>query len=89
MIMNAIAKDEAFQTPSLSLDECLAQMERYGNPRVGKFSNGWHANVEVFVTGQGAEFKVASEFNHDTPTAAANECYARLRDSLKKLGVRQ
>lgn len=81
-----LAKIEAFNPELRSIDECLAELEKYGNPTLGKVdSDGWYCKVKVFVTGKGAEFKVMSGFDYKTPKLAVNECYDRLIDSIKKI----
>ena len=74
-------------TQPSSLEALLADMSWYGNPRLSKFDIGWHACIDVFLTGDGVEFKVKSEFNCPTPIAATTECHQRLMSALKDLGV--
>ena len=70
-----------------TLEEILGDIERYGEPRLGKYHNKWNCNVELNVVAVGATFKVSSEYNsHATPIAAAIECQQRVRDALDKLG---
>lgn len=80
-----LAEVAAFKPTDFTLEECLTELEKYGNPRVSKNDRTWHCNIEVFVTGKGTEFKVRSEFNHKTHAEAANLCYARLMAELKRI----
>lgn len=80
-----IAKIEAFKPEQHSVEECLIEMSKYGNPRISRLKSGWYSKIEVFVTGEGVEFDVASEFKHDTPSAAINECYHRLMKSIQQI----
>ena len=72
---------------SLPTDECLAELARYGNPRIGQYGkgNGWHANVDMIVSGKGVRFEIKSEFEHSTPNDALNVCLQRMRAALKQI----
>ena len=83
--MSILAKVEAFRVSTLSLLDCLEEIERYGNPRVSKDQGKWHCAVEVFVTGEGTQFKVRSDWDHKTPAEAANVCLSRLLAELKRI----
>ncbi len=62
-----------------SLEDVLAELERYGQPRLGVYRLGWHCDVELNIKSLGFSSKVSSEFGHKTPMAAAEQCldYAR------------
>jgi len=75
----------AFKAPTLSLLDCLVELEKYGNPRLSKDDNTWYCGIEVFVIGEGTSFKVRSEFDHETHTEASNLCYVRLMAELKRI----
>lgn len=82
----SLVKDEAFKPEHHSIDECLIEMEKYGYPKISKVnSKGWHSHINIFVTGKGVEFQVASEFGMKTPKIAINQCYERLIDAIKKI----
>lgn len=68
-----------------SLESLLTGLERHGLPRLLKMGGGWYCNVEMNVTAVGAEFKVASEFDHRTAVAAAAECRDRVQAVLRSL----
>lgn len=78
---------QAVPAVSLSLEELLLQMQAHGQPRVSLISNGWFCAIDMYVGAEGAEFAVKSEFNFDTPTAAAQQCMERLRAALKTIGA--
>ncbi len=66
----------------------LNKLALYGKPRLGVFDKGWHCVIDLFATGKGVEFKVASEFGHQSPLSATLECIERLievLDGIKKL----
>jgi hypothetical protein len=87
--MSALAPIPTLQ-PADSLEQMLAGMRKYGMPRLGVFGpNGWHCNIEMFVSATGAQFKVASEFNHPSATEAVRVCIDRMHESLRKIGVAQ
>ena len=76
----------AFRAELMSLEECLTELEKYGRPRLSKVSTGgWHACIDVFVTGKGVEFEVKSEFNCKNPVESANQCYQRLVKAIKQI----
>lgn len=70
-----------------SLEDLLLLMVRWGKPRLSKQSDGWYCAVDVTVNAKGVEFKVQSDFNHESPFHAASDCHARLMVALKGLGV--
>ena len=80
-----LAEIAAFKPKDLSLEDCLAELEQYGNPRISKDCGTWHCGISVFVIGKGTEFKVRSEFDHKTHAEAANLCLARLMAELKRI----
>lgn len=69
----------------LKLEVCLEELAKYGEPRLSKCDKGWHCSIDVFVTGEGVEFKVRTDFRQKTPTDAANNCYALLMKALEKI----
>lgn len=75
----------AFKQGGLSLEDCLVELEKYGNPRISKDKGTWYCSIEVFVTGEGTQFKVRSDFSHKTHAEATNLCYARLMAELKRI----
>lgn len=80
-----LARVGAFKPSELSLEECLAELEKYGNPRISKNDGEWSCGIDVFVTGEGTEFKVRSDWNHKSHADAANLCYTRLMAELKRI----
>lgn len=80
-----IAIDSAFKPELHTMEECLAELEKYGNPRVSKISGHWYSKIEVFVTGEGVKFDVASDFECASPRIAVNQCYIRLVAAFKKI----
>lgn len=67
----------------MDLEQILAELYRYGLPRVHSSKNGWHVWIEMHVNATGAKFDVASEFGHKSPSEAANECLGRVEAILK------
>lgn len=71
-----------------SLESVLKKLALFGDPRLGKFSRGkpgWHCHVEIFATGKGISFDVASDFDSQTPLEAAQMCLDRLDECLTGL----
>lgn len=71
--------------PNTSLEEFLITLSKYGKPSLSIVSDGWHCRLTMYVTSQGVEFKIDSEFSHKSPMAATRQCYDRLRQALKDL----
>ena len=80
-----LASIGAFKPEPLSLEDCLIELEKYGEPMLSKMDKGWYSKVEVFVTGEGVKFDVKSRFDCKTPKDAANECYGRLLKALARI----
>lgn len=80
-----LAKNEAFKPQELSLEECISELEKYGNPRLSKDSGTWHCSIKVFVIGEGTEFRVSSNFKHQRHREAANLCLSRLMLELQRI----
>ncbi len=68
-----------------SVDECLIELRRYGYPIIISHKDGWYTRVKVFVSGDGVEFEVKSDYRMKTPGEALNQCYDRLMLALKKI----
>lgn len=72
---------------SVSLEEMLLSLSKYGCPRVSQFSDGeWYCGIEMHINAIGAKFEVRSGFKHRTPTEAAIECCERVDAVLKDIG---
>lgn len=65
------------RTPS-SLEEKLEWLCRFGKPSVYRCDRGWNVGIEMHVSSAGATFKVNSEFNIPTLTAAVDQCIERM-----------
>jgi hypothetical protein len=77
---------QAFNPYDKTIEECLTELEKYGLPRLRKSSaKGWMAAIDVFVTGEGAEFIVRSDHNMVPAKKAVNQCVLRLFESLDKI----
>lgn len=78
-----LIKDVNFKAQNQTLDECLIELSRYGEPSLTKMKRGWWARIEVFVTGKGVQFDVNSESDNATPHNAVCQCYDRLIAAIK------
>ena len=65
-----------------SLEQVLEQLEAYGQPSVSRLERGWHCCIKLRTPALGTEFRIRSEFDLPTPTAAAIQCHERVRDAL-------
>ena len=81
---NEMVIREDVQKVFTTLEEYLDELSRYGKPRLGLYG-GWSADLDMFVTGKGTEFKITSGFDHTTPLSAVAECHSRLIDTLRGL----
>jgi hypothetical protein len=69
-----------------TLEAVLMDLTKYGKPRVScQDGMTWYCAVDVFVTGTGIDFKVASDFQQITPLNAAQQCHERLREAMKNI----
>lgn len=70
----------------LTLSAMLDRLLRYGHPRLSHIDSGWYCKIEMYVGDKGVDFKIASDFGHPTPEAAARETIERLAKTLQTLG---
>jgi hypothetical protein len=71
--------------PGKHLEELLDDLCRYGNPRISKMDNGWHAKIEMHVASEGATFNIMSEFNHKTSIEAVLVLMQRTQQTISDL----
>lgn len=73
--------------PNLTtLEGVLQDLTKYGRPRLSCMDDmTWYCSIEVFVTGKGIDFKVASDFKQKTPLNAAHQCHERVRDVMRDI----
>ena len=69
-------------TTSLTLEEILIDLTRYGHPRISHFGSGWRCSVEMNTCAHGTSCNVGSDFGQPTPKAAAQECYERVKKAI-------
>lgn len=68
------------------LEALLVEMQRFGRPRLSMVDgSGWYCCLELNINAVGAQMKVASEFHHATPRAAASECMTRIESAVRSL----
>jgi hypothetical protein len=60
------------------LEQVLLHLNQFGQPRLSRMDAGWYCACEMFVSAAGADVKIKSEFNHTTPTQAAQVCLERV-----------
>jgi hypothetical protein len=69
-----------------NLEQILEELCQYGKPWLSKHNNGWHAAIDIFVSGTGVKFEVKTEFDCPTARAAAATCSDRLTAALRSIG---
>jgi hypothetical protein len=82
--MSALARyctQQVQRTPS-TLEEKLEWMRRFGKPSVYACDVGWSVSIEMHVASAGTTFKVRSEFNIPTITAATDQCIERMLNTI-------
>jgi len=84
-VTTAIASIGAFLPEEKGVEETLTELCKYGNPKLSKMKRGWYAHIDVFVTGKGVGFEVASDFGMGTQRQALTMCYDRLVKALQKI----
>lgn len=71
-----------------SLEEKLVWLTRFGQPVLRNMGSGWYAGIEMHVSSKGATFKVDSDFKHETPVSAIDQCIERMLQTLVDLGAK-
>jgi len=69
----------------IPLEDMLTGLLRFGCPRLSYLTDGWHANIKMHVSSEGATFEIRTEFNHKTPNDAVRVLIGLVRDTLKDL----
>lgn len=69
----------------MSLETTLSKLEAYGRPAMFRMADGWHVKVDMNAVPKGAEFRMCSDFDHATPTEAADCCLARIHEMFESL----
>jgi hypothetical protein len=49
--------------------------------------SGWHCWIKMHVASKGATFEIKSEFGHQSPMAATNECHERIVSTIRNIGT--
>lgn len=62
----------------VDLEQLLLHLNQFGKPRVFRMAHGWHCSCQMFVHAKGADVEINSEFDHPTPTLAAQTCFDRV-----------
>lgn len=85
MLMNMLTlfksdQAEAHRVPEEVLEDILLELLNYGRPTVGVYGSDmkWHCGVEMNTNTVGSDFKVRSDWNHNTPIEAAKVCRERV-----------
>ena len=77
--------EDAVRPSHDSLEDLLLEMARYGEPVLMLLSAGWTCSIDMNTTALGSSFKVRSEYRHQSPAAAAKECFERARKAVAAL----
>lgn len=71
--------------PDTNLEATLTELARYGRPRLGMYSGGWHCCVDMNTNTTGTSFEVKSDFGMAEPATAARQCLERIHGALAAL----
>jgi len=70
----------------MTLEQTLDELSKYARPYLNQHEdNTWSCSAVLRVNVKGSDFKVRSDFNHPTATAAASTCLCRVRAMLKDI----
>lgn len=75
------------QSNNEKLEDIITSFVKYGKPSISYLTgskSGWYCRIEMNTSSMGVDFKIASDFDHDTPISAAKQCRERL---LKAISV--
>lgn len=71
---------------SLSTDEALEMLCKYGRPKLGVYGvRGWCCSIDVFINGKGVSFDVTTDFKQETPNEAVRNCLRLLNKAIKEI----
>ena len=89
-VLDFLQRTEVAGTGELVLEHRLNEMARYGKVFLMLTDAGkWHCSINVNVNAVGAKFEVGSAHGkHESPSAAAAECHARMTDAINNIGVK-
>lgn len=71
---------------SMSVEEMLIWLLKYGKPKVIFYGKGWGAQVDMYVNTRGTEFKISSGIEEPDPKTALIYTIERLAETLHQLG---
>jgi len=63
------------------MDDLLAALSLYGNPKLIKMETGWWCFIESADQDVGAKLTIGSEIRHTHPAHAISECLQRVEAS--------
>lgn len=68
-----------------NLELLLDKLSLYGDPKLSKRDNGWYCYVDVFVVGEGIQFKASSNFGEPTASTAVEKCLFNLTTAITQM----
>jgi hypothetical protein len=73
------------ETAPADFEEKLVWLCKFGQPRLGMLSKGWHAKIEMNTNTTGTSFDVSTDFQQPTPSAAVDQLIERMLTALATL----
>lgn len=70
-----------------TLEEILTELCNYGKPRIGVYGDKgieWTCTIEMNTNTVGVQFNCKSDWNHPTPTGAAQLCLERVLKAVEQ-----
>lgn len=79
---------EKIEEINSSLEDILAELQRYGEPVLGMYSSdGWHCSIKIRTAMSTATFKVTSKsYDERTPLIAAQQCLENCKKAIHLAG---
>ena len=73
--------DDSSANHEKSIDDLLAELSRYGHPKLLQMDTGWWCFIEATDGTAGAKLTIGSEIRHVHPAHAVSECLQRVEVS--------
>lgn len=82
--LSPLARPDVGHIPN-SLEDKLIWLTGFGKPTLFRMDGGWHTSLAMHVASKGSTFKIESDYKHQSPSEAVDECISRMVATLKDL----
>lgn len=83
-MFNVLKTDEPIRETPDTLEKVLAELTRYGKPRISYQGDGWYSTIEMNTNSDGVSFDVKSDFKHTTAIDAVLQCRSRMLTAISQ-----